>query len=112
MQNVGQCRNGDDEHKRISFAVLITITYSLVKKKDRPCRCKSTMAFAVALEYSAHALIECRRNIKLQKKISLSVRALKETKKQEATAKIKGRALHLPNSHSSSGTVCAREVIS
>ena len=29
MQNVGQCRNGDDEHKRVSFAVIFTITQSL-----------------------------------------------------------------------------------
>ncbi len=49
MQNVGQCMNGDDEHKRISFAVIITITQSLEKEKDNPCRHKNTMAFAIAL---------------------------------------------------------------
>ena len=36
MQNVGQYRYGDDEHKRISFAVIITITQSLEEEKDNP----------------------------------------------------------------------------
>ncbi len=49
MQNVGQCRNGDDEHKRISFAVIFTITQSLEEEKDKPRRCKNAMAFAIAL---------------------------------------------------------------
>ncbi len=40
LQNVGQCRNGDDEHKGISFAVSIIITQSLEREKDNPCRCK------------------------------------------------------------------------
>ena len=34
MQNVGHCRNVDDEPKRISFAVIITITPRLEKEKD------------------------------------------------------------------------------
>ncbi len=46
---MGQCRNGDDEHKRISFAVIITITQSLEKKKDNPFKCKNTMASATIL---------------------------------------------------------------
>ena len=64
MQNVGQCRNGDDEHKRISFAVIITITQSLKEKKDNPCSHKNTMAFVMAL--MTHTLIACRRKTKDQ----------------------------------------------
>ncbi len=33
MQNGGQCSNGDDEHKSINFAVIITITQGLEKEK-------------------------------------------------------------------------------
>ena len=40
---MGQCRNGDDEHKRIDFAVIITITLSFEQGKHNPYRHKNTI---------------------------------------------------------------------